>query len=343
MMNGKKSYRILVVEDNPGDYALVSDFLQEQVDAFTLVQAKNFKAAHSILTNTAESFDAVLLDLSLPDKSGLPLINDMIALGLTCPIIILTGYADVRFSVQSLALGVSDYIIKDDLTSAMLYKSIVYSCEREKTMLALAESEKNYSDLFQFSPLPMWVANLESMQFLDVNNATVEHYGYSHDEFMSMTLKDIRPESEIPVLKNHISDSRISPTKHRKRLVVHQLRDGRLRNVEIQIAPLRFKNIQADLVIANDVTEKMEYVRAIEAQNEQLKEISWMQSHVVRAPLSRIMGLIPLITNASANPAELEQMLGYLLTSANELDEVIRAISQKSNVAQIKDIDAYQQ
>lgn len=343
MVSGKKTYHILVIEDNPGDYALVNAFLQEQVDTFNLVRAVCFKSAATILKDGANQFDAILLDLSLPDKSGLPLINEMVTMCLTCPIIVLTGYGDIPFSVRSLAMGVSDYIIKDDLTPAILYKSIVYSCEREKAILALAASEKNYADLFHLSPLPMWVVNLATMQFLDVNKATVEHYGYSREEFLTMTLRDIRPESEIPELERTVAENRLLPTMRPKRLWVHQLRDGRLRNVEIQTTPLGYKNIQANLVIATDVTEKLEHIRAIEAQNEHLREISWIQSHVVRAPLSRIMGLIPLITSADTNPEELKQMLGYLLTSANELDEVIRAITQKTKVAQIKDLQTYPQ
>jgi hypothetical protein len=73
----------------------------------------------------------------------------------------------------------------------------------------------------------------------------------------------------------------------------------------------------------------LNYIKAIEDQNEKLREISWIQSHVVRAPLSRIMGLIPLIHDAD-DIAEKEMMLDYVIISANELDEIIRNITAKS-------------
>jgi hypothetical protein len=71
---------------------------------------------------------------------------------------------------------------------------------------------------------------------------------------------------------------------------------------------------------------------ALEKQNERLKEISWMQSHVIRAPLARIMGLIPLINDLKENNIELDKMLNYLIVSANELDEVIGDITDKTKV-----------
>ena len=69
---------------------------------------------------------------------------------------------------------------------------------------------------------------------------------------------------------------------------------------------------------------------ALEEQNRKLKEISWMQSHIIRAPLARIIGLIPLINDVSEDKTEREKMLDYLAASANELDDVIKDITDKT-------------
>lgn len=89
-------------------------------------------------------------------------------------------------------------------------------------------------------------------------------------------------------------------------------------------------------VYFKDITERLHYIKAIEEQNENLKEISWLQSHVIRAPLARIMGLIDLINDPTQDMTEKENTLNYLLTSAHELDEVIRTITDKTNMPQIK-------
>jgi PAS domain S-box-containing protein len=330
-MIDNKEYKILIIEDNDGDYILVEDFLFEQIAAPVITRAKTYKAATEILAEDC-NFDVVLLDLSLPDKTGEALIKEIVACSNYIPIIVLTGYADFDFGVKSLALGVSDYILKDELTAISLYKSIIYSSERKKSTLALLGSEKRYSDLFHLSPLPMWVVDLNTFEFLDVNNAALKHYGYTHEEFLLLTLKNIRPVEEIPNMVKMIAEGRKKPDQPASRLVIHQKRNGEIMNVELQIAPMLYKDRGASIVIATDITQRLNYVKAIEDQNKKLKEISWIQSHIIRAPLSRIMGLVPMITDIQ-DPTDREQMLGYLMLSANELDEVIKGITEKAHKA----------
>jgi two-component system sensor histidine kinase/response regulator len=74
---------------------------------------------------------------------------------------------------------------------------------------------------------------------------------------------------------------------------------------------------------------------ALEKQNQKLREISWLQSHVIRAPLAKITGLIPLINDVKEDKLEREKMLAFLLSSANELDEVIGDITEKTRVADL--------
>jgi len=85
-----------------------------------------------------------------------------------------------------------------------------------------------------------------------------------------------------------------------------------------------------------DITERkkmtldlLNHVNAIEEQNKTLREIAWVQSHLVRAPLSRIMGLIDLFTNHENSDADKRKILNYIVVSANELDEIVKDISDK--------------
>jgi len=141
-MDYKGDYDILIIEDNPGDFALVEEFLFEQIEAPLISRALNYHEAKKILSVKETPFDIILLDLSLPDKTGMPLIQDIVELSLNAPVIVLTGYADLTFGVKSLSLGVADYILKDELTALSLYKSIVYSTERKRIISALEISEK---------------------------------------------------------------------------------------------------------------------------------------------------------------------------------------------------------
>ncbi len=336
MATDKTEYKILVVEDNDGDFALVEDFLFEQIVVPEIVRALTFKSANEILINTV--FDAVLLDLSLPDKTGEQLIHEMVEICDNAPVIVLTGFTDFSFGVKSLSMGIADYLLKDDLTSMSLYKSIVYSIERKKSIAEIERSERRYSELFNFSPLPMWVVDVQTLQFLDVNKATVDHYGYSREEFLSMTLKDIRPPEELATLEASLIEDQMRPNDPSSRIVLHKLKKGELRNVEVQVSPINYQGRKANIVIATDLTETLSHIKAIEDQNDRLKEISWIQSHVVRAPLSRMMGLIPLLKDLDETEEEKEKMIDFILLSAHELDEIIKAITDKSKVEDFQNL-----
>jgi PAS domain S-box-containing protein len=81
-----------------------------------------------------------------------------------------------------------------------------------------------------------------------------------------------------------------------------------------------------------DISERMNHIQAIEFQNKQLHEIAWIQSHIVRAPLARIMGLIDLLKDVEVEelPKETQELLGYILSSAFEFDEIIKSIINKA-------------
>jgi PAS domain S-box-containing protein len=85
--------------------------------------------------------------------------------------------------------------------------------ERKEAQDALRKSEERYRLLFDRNPQPMWVFDIETLAFLEVNDAAVHHYGYTREEFLKMTIKDIRPEEDIPALMKNISE--VTP-QHKK-------------------------------------------------------------------------------------------------------------------------------
>ena len=333
--------KILVIEDNPGDFVLVEDFLHEQIEAPLIQHASTFKSAMAELSVCDTDFDIVLLDITLPDKAGEPLIEAIIKACPNAPVIVLTGLADFAFSIRSLSLGIADYLLKDELTSLSLYKSIIYSTERRRQADELASSQLKYSELFQLSPLPMWVFDLATLRFLDVNDAAVAHYGYSREEFLGMTILEIRPKSEIPIVDKVINEHRKAKHFIRQGTFLHRKKNGEVIQVDIQSNSVEYQGKEAKIVLANDITERLNYINEIETQNKTLRDISWMQSHVIRAPLTRIMGLVPLIQDLKEKtvgcPAEMTQMFEYLMISAHELDDVIKDITDKTRIGHNKE------
>lgn len=199
----------------------------------------------------------------------------------------------------------------------------------------LEDSEKRYRDLFELSPLPMWVYDLETLRFLDVNNAAIEKYGYSRKEFLSKTIYEIRPFEEVHILEEELGKRKNNNGLIFSGMFLHSKKNGELIDVEISSNKIQFKGSTTVLVLAVDVTLRNKYIGAIEIQNTKLKEIAWIQSHVVRAPLARLLGLINLLESEKNDDPDksissFEDLFGHIRISASELDEIIKTITEKT-------------
>lgn len=325
-----------------------------------------------------------------------------------------------------------------------------------KTML-----EERYRLIFDKSPLPMWLFDTETFRFIDVNEAAILHYGYEKNEFLSMTIMDIRNKDQIPATADLVRAHELSGefyggnAQHVKkngemiyvkiesnlirlngravRLVqatdittqvnhqfevdhfsqrikeseadLHALFDsavdgvvllddhaciklfntkasrsvdfnkdqavfekgrsifdfvenarlnyfkkvlarvyqgetvdydrkfrikGSIHWIRYTLNPVREgKKITGACITGRDITERKLYLRSVEEQNKVFREISWMQSHLVRAPLARILGLLPIL-DSETEALEKAMILGYIKGSANELDDIIKKITERS-------------
>ena len=333
----------------------------------------------------------------------------------------------------------------------------------QTTLNIKTQLQHRYKQIFDKSPLPMWLFDTETLSFLDVNTAASRQYGYSKDEFLAMTIKDIRPTEHVLELEELVKVNKTSGYYY-DGVSQHIQKDGEIIYVKIESNLLTFNNRQARLVLATNITQQVEfqleifnsnsrikesesnlraifdsaldgfvlldkecriklinprasqfirfnkyqspfeighsifdyvessrlayfkdamkkvysgktvdydrgyhekgggkvwirytitpvlegdevtgacingrdvtarklYLKKLEEQNKVFREISWMQSHLVRAPLVRIMGLIPLFADA-VDANQKAELRNYLELSANELDDVIREITIKSN------------
>lgn len=319
MLKDKKNYKLIVVEDNIGDFILFEEYLNEKIENPTLFHFERFKDLNNFQDKITPDFDIIFLDLSLPDKNGLDLIIEVQKISKQIPIIVLTGYSDESFATTSLALGISDYLLKDDLNSTTLYKSIIYNIERNKNLVKIRESEQLYSDLFQLSPLPICVYDIETLHFLDVNEAAVNLYGHNHSEFLTLKVDDIFHDEEIDTTEEMAS-----------KIMTHKKKNGEIIFVDSRSNTIIFNGKKAKIILSNDITKSLNHIREIELQNQKLKEIAWMQSHIVRAPLSQILGVTQLILDDEETTQETKELIIILNNSAKELDKIIQEIITKS-------------
>ena len=175
-------------------------------------------------------------------------------------------------SGERLHLELSTQLIRDQRGEPVGVQGIARDITaRKRAELALRESEERYRLLFDHSPHPMWIYEAETLAFQAVNEAAVRHYGYSREEFLRMTLKDIRPPEDIPVLLEKLSSQRQSSLKgypHR-----HLKRDGTVIRVEITSHELEVGGRTCRVVLALDVTQRLRAEESLRESEERYREL----------------------------------------------------------------------
>lgn len=262
---------VLVVEDNPGDFFLVKEYLEESAITAQILHATTLANALQLLSTTM--IDVVLLDLSLPDSQGLDTFNSLHTNWTKLPIIVLTGYQDTSVALEALKLGAQDYLVKDDCNPMLLSKSIKYGIERSKTFEQLRRSEEQYKYLFDSNPLPMWSFSLEDYRYLKVNKAACKHYGYSENEFLSMSIFDVMHENQqeiVDSIKLHLAKHDL--TYHLD--ATHRTKSGQLIQVEVARHITVTSQQEAVLSVINDVTERNEAREKLRQSEQMFRTIS---------------------------------------------------------------------
>jgi PAS domain S-box-containing protein len=186
-------------------------------------------------------------------------------------------------------------------------QGVVYAVARDVTEQKRAEerlraSEEWYRLLFDANPLPMWVYDIETLEFLAVNDAAVRHYGYSRAEFLTMRIIDIRPADDVPKL---LEAARAPDSPEFDGGVWrHRTKDGRTILVEVVTHALTVLDRPARLTLAHDVTERKRAERELRETNDTL------QTLIQASPLA-IVTTDPTGTVSEWNVAA-ERMFGWV-------------------------------
>lgn len=315
--------------------------------------------------------------------------------------------------------------------------------ERIESEKKLKESEERYKILFNKSPLPKLIFEISTFKIVEVNETAVINYGYSRDEFLSMTIYDYRPAKDFEKVNYVLSTIGNADEVHHFGTYDHIKKDGSIIKVDVTGYRLNYQNtdcllvefndvteqklaeemlkasfnernailesiddgffaidnnwtvtywnkraeaivkksrdeiigkdlreVYADIVLADtywyyekafkekvsqrfeafydkaqrwfevavypsdtglsvyfrDITQILDRKKTIELQNKKLLEVAWMQSHLTRAPVANILGLVNLIKNTQLSPEEKNELFDHIFNSATALDKVIATI-----------------
>lgn len=150
---------------------------------------------------------------------------------------------------------------------------ISYAQSNKEKTEELEKLAEKYKTIFYKSPMPKFIYDFETLKFLEVSESAVKHYGYTEEEFLSMTIRDIRPTEDVDKLHKDIEligTGKESPYKQWR----HIKKNGEIIMVEVMGYSIDVNNRKARLVIINDVTEKVKAEEALNESHEALRELA---------------------------------------------------------------------
>lgn len=329
----EQQLKILIIEDNEGDFIMIEDLLIDHNPLTKIHRAATYKEALDLIHSPKYSFNIIILDLSLPDAKGETLVVDILDKVKNIPIIILTGYTDKSFITKALSMGISDYILKDELSETQLNKAIIYSIERKKANIQLRESEENYRTLFYLSPIPMWVYDLETLQFLNVNDSALRHYGYAKDEFLKLKINQLYSDTDLSsqnILFNPFDKNSLLNFKGNYK---HKKKNGETIAVQVFEHEITYDFRKAAIMHVHDITAQLQTISKTQqlleitaTQNTKIKSFAYTISHNIKSHSANLSGLADALFEA---PTEMEKIfyINMLKSSTAQLENTLKNLN----------------
>jgi PAS domain S-box-containing protein len=218
----------------------------------------------------------------------------------------------VRQDGTILPVSISATVIRDPSGNYLYSRSVVIDISerkhleqtRQQTEAELRESESRYRLLFANNPSPMWTFDPETLAFLEVNQAALDLYGYSHAEFAQMTLADIRPQADIPALMQATHE--LTPGDPFMGTWQHCKKDGTLMDVEVVAYAFTVAGKQVNLARVNDITA----FKQVEAERQQVEQAIRISEQKLNL----------FVRYAPVNVAMFDQEMRYLAVSQRWVD-----------------------
>lgn len=191
--------RILIVDDDEDDFIITGDYIRSiEAGRFEIDWCSTYAQAVQHLTEG--KYHLYLVDYRLGAKTGLDLLKESVRLNCQEPIILLTGKGNKAVDQEAMETGAMDYLIKSELSTEKLERSIRYSLDRAASLKALKANEKKYRVIFERSKDAVFIADA-ALRFKDVNSATAELLGYDVPELLNLSLLELITEGKDNVVE----------------------------------------------------------------------------------------------------------------------------------------------
>jgi len=363
-MNAEK-IDILMVDDDPGAYRLVKLILAEshQPVEFTVESAGTL--AEGLDALAGHSFDLVLLDLALPDSSGLQTVDKVYQACPHIPIVVLTGLADEEAGVQAIKKGASDYLVKGRFFRDMLVRTIRYSLERKEVERKLQLAKERYRTIFENSAVAIMLVD-EQGRIVSWNKRTETLLDMEKEDLYLKPVELLYPEEEWKRIRAH--NIRQKGMQHHLETKVIK-KSGEVIDVDVSLSVLKDPKGRptGSIGVLNDITERKRTEEDLKIAKEQA-ESAWAKleqvnlrletsveqarlmtqeavmanqaksqflanmSHEIRTPMSGVLGMLELALDEPLS----DKVTDYLRTAKLSADALLTIIDDILDISKIE-------
>jgi len=269
-LTAAKKLRILIVEDDIVDKKLLERLLaQSSLGTYDVNCASCLSTAIEMLQE--HSFDVVLLDLGLPDSRGTESVIELQRRAPHVPIIVLSGLDDEKTATSAVQKGVQDYLIKGQVDSILLVRSIRYALERKRAERQLQVAEQRYRMIFENSAVAIIMTNKEGC-LVSWNKFTEQLLGMTEDELLGRPVRSLYPSSEW---------QRIRGLNVRRKGMQHHLETQMIRpgneiiDVDISLSVLKDSegDVTGSIGVIRDITERKHMEGALRQSEQRFRQV----------------------------------------------------------------------
>jgi PAS domain S-box-containing protein len=333
----EETVRILLVEDNPAEARLLSETLRDTEGRFSLAHAETLAGAVAMLA--AARFDAVLLDLSLPDSRGLATIARANAAAPDVAILILTGMDDEALALEAIRHGAQDYLVKGKVDARLMARAVRYARERKLLEAARLQAEEamrrsEYRFRQAVDNLPdAFVIYDDRRRVQFINTVGLALAGRSLEEVLGRTDEEIWPPAitsqYVPALTAALATRSVQQIE-----ASLSFPGGRDVALAITYVPQvdGAGRVEQVLAITHDMTEHRAAERSREEADRRKDEFLANISHELRTPMNAILGMTELALEEAVSPT----VRDYLQTVKGSADVLLALLNEILDYSRIQ-------
>jgi PAS domain S-box-containing protein len=266
-----KALRLLIVEDDVIDRKLLERLLAKtSLDVAYVECADRLSTAVDRLRES--SFDVVLLDLGLPDSHGTESVIELQMHAPHVPIVVLSGLDDENMALAAMQKGVQDYLIKGQVDSTLLMRSIRYALERKKAEGQLQAAEQRYRTIFENSAVAIMMVDKEE-RLISWNTFTEHLLGMEREDLFGRSIETLYPPEEW---------QRIRMLSIRQKGMQHHLetqmvrKGGQVIDVDISLSVLNDSDgqVTGSIGVIRDITERKQMEEALRESERRFRQVA---------------------------------------------------------------------